>query len=171
MSKPLLSLIAGAALLATACQHTLAASSATRLRSDTGSWQCPAGQNCDDKPDYRALLSHDGAQEIYLLFGPQLRTPFDAAQLKQHFRFGDLYYPSAQGNIALHITADESGDGKIEFRPAPNGRLLAHVEARRYRLRTEGKSPDCQIDDVKGVCIQEKRIDAPLSIDLELKLP
>ncbi|GAB3251183.1 hypothetical protein [Chitinimonas naiadis] len=172
MTKSRISLLAIGVFLATACQQLPASTKPLTVRSDSTRWECPPGQPCDGKPDYRALLSHDSGQEIYLSFGPDLKPPYDKAKLKQHFRFGDIYLTTAQGTIAIHIDTSENGEANIEFMPSPAGRLQGRVSARRYRLQTEGKpGPDCKTDDIKGFCREEKRMDTPLNLQLDLALP
>lgn len=172
MSHALHLLMAGSLLLATGCQQPMAATTPLLIQSNSSSWQCPANQSCDGTPDYRALLVNVGKQEVYLSFGPELKAPYTPAQLAQHFRFGDIYHPTAKGMIAIHLENSERGEGRIEFVSAADGRLKAQVTAQRYRLQNQGKpGPDCRTDDIKGYCLEEKRIEAPLTLQLDLALP
>lgn len=155
------------------CQTLPAQAGALHLRLDAAaSWQCPPGQTCGPQADYRALQVSVSGSTAYLLFAPQLAAPYDAEQLNRHFRFADLYWPQADGRVAIHAANDGRAEATLTFLPAPPGKLIARVSASRYRVQSPTPAGEpCRTDDVQGFCRQERRVDAPLDRILELNLP
>ncbi|MDK2126451.1 hypothetical protein [Parachitinimonas caeni] len=146
------------------------------LKSDAETvWQCPPGQSCAEKPDYRALYLKTDDTELYLSFSGALKDRFDAATLNKEFRFGDLYLHGKDGIIALHAEPGTQAEARIKFLPASAGRVKAIVTGKRYRLQTDGKpsqpGAECKTDDVAGFCREEKRISKPIEIKLDIALP
>jgi hypothetical protein len=163
---------AALALLLAACQAPLGATDATVIQADTSEWQCPPGQSCEQSPDYRALLSHAGKQQLYLSFAGSLAAPYSAEALNRHFRFGDIYRPTDRGTQVIHIDNTNRGEASIEFAPTLSGRLNARVMVRRYRLQLSSKADEkCQLDDIKGLCLHEQKVDASEQLVLDLALP
>ncbi|WP_028102267.1 hypothetical protein [Pseudoduganella violaceinigra] len=167
---PLLSLLLTASLAACAAetgpqQHW---QSATRLLL-----QCPPGQDCSGKVDYRALYINENGRQLYLSFAGNLPSrALDAAALSANFRYGDLYWPEGGGTAAAHLQADGKGDGKLRFLPAPDGRLQAEALLEQYKIVIERSGgAECRLDDVAGICRTETVVKKPLRVLLDFPLP
>ncbi len=135
--------------------------------------QCPPGQDCAGKVDYRALYIDENGRQVYLSFDGDLplSTP-DAAALAKAFHYGDLYWPEGLGMAAAHLQADGGSDGKLRFLPAKPGRLRAEAMLSRYRVVVERSGgEECRLDDVAGICHSETVVKKPLRILLDFPLP
>ncbi|MGQ5522326.1 hypothetical protein ACUHMQ_03595 [Chitinimonas sp. PSY-7] len=137
--------------------------------------KCPAGQACDGKPDYRALLWQSGGAEVYISFSGDLpadeRNP---ANLNRHFSYADIYIPQPDGRIlAVHAASDVKAEAQLRFLSSSSGRLHAQLIAKQHRSQSDGNPADatCRTDDMQGVCRRETVVNTPLTLDLDLAWP
>ncbi|PHV13523.1 hypothetical protein CSQ89_00370 [Chitinimonas sp. BJB300] len=137
--------------------------------------RCPAGQACDNNPDYRALIWQSGGAEVFLSFSGNLSAnDREPAKLNQHFKYADIYMPQSDGRVlAIHAAPDAKAEAQLHFLPSPAGRLHAQLLVKRHRLQSDGNSNDatCRTDDMQGVCRRETTINTPLTLDLNLAWP